>query len=500
MLSLLFLLALGAAVEAASDCQIMHAGIPNISNQTTNACCAQLQITCDANFRITSIIADGTGWTGSFPSNIGQLTKLEALKIVNNGISGVLPDSFYTLPNLRTFQVYKNSISGQLKPAFANMVAMKKFNIGSNQFTGELPDVSSLINMEFFSVDNNGFTGKLPNLCSENLIMLEINDNHLDGALPECFSRLPYLDNIRVQRNHFVGRIPTIPNLIDPTNPSNNPQCKVYEQMIGGVDVPLCRDANFFACGATLPVCPTTFANSLKLESQCKDASITDQTKWEWTTSGKLLEPASARSFTLNLCRPKTQAACTEARSQSGGAFWTWSDSRCILAPNFQQFCEAVPSLQGNFYQYVAATRYVAATPNRCEVTCAYGFRNLPDNPYECVKQLPTVKRDLQKRGKAPAPLQKRQTEGNVVCTPLNYLYDNECVWASQATCLTVEAPIVRESLASEMWVNACAADLTLCGAIQRLNYIQNKMNNLPYAGLVKEQAMVDQCYSSTRP
>jgi hypothetical protein len=98
--------------------------------------------------RVDSINA--TGFTGTLPAVLGQLSQLSDLELVDNSFTGPLPTTLGALTLLRYFFAQDNFFSGTIPTEFVSLTQLVDFNVTSNRLTGEFPSgmcsLTSLVN------------------------------------------------------------------------------------------------------------------------------------------------------------------------------------------------------------------------------------------------------------------------------------------------------------------------------------------------------------------
>ena len=98
--------------------------------------------------------------SGEIPSELGNLTGLNALLLEENQLSGEIPREIGDLLNLTVPHLDQNRLSGQIPSDLVNLSNLVELQLAYNRFTGCLPD--ELQDVETNDLDSIG----LP-LCSE---------------------------------------------------------------------------------------------------------------------------------------------------------------------------------------------------------------------------------------------------------------------------------------------------------------------------------------------
>jgi len=117
--------------------------------------------------RVTEINLSSRNLQGEIPKQIGYLSELANLNMVNNNwqITGELPESIGNLRKLHTLILSRSNLTGTIPTTFRNLTELTTLQIHTCQLEGSLPA--------------NVF-GNLTKLAS-----IEIKDNKLSGDLPQ---------------------------------------------------------------------------------------------------------------------------------------------------------------------------------------------------------------------------------------------------------------------------------------------------------------------------
>jgi Leucine-rich repeat (LRR) protein len=158
----------------------------------------------------------GTG----FPTEIGELTKLQNIWLARNNFGGEIPD-ISSLRDLRIFIVTGNDLEGEI-PGYlvdGTMPEINLVNLAWNSLSGPLPEFGTPNNLKAFQVDGNNLTGTIPNSISNipRMINFSLGWNELEGEIPDL-SHMGQLRYIRANNNNFTGA----PPMVDTTNDKLN--------------------------------------------------------------------------------------------------------------------------------------------------------------------------------------------------------------------------------------------------------------------------------------
>lgn len=149
-------------------------------------------------------------YPSSLPSNIGRLVKLQMIWIPNSNLIGNIPESIGNLVLLKNLDLSNNSISGSIPVTIGGLRNVESIELYENNLSGELPDsFSNLTKLLWFDCSENNLTGKIPeSLAGLTLESFNVNDNQLDGIIPDVLSKNPNLIEMKFFNNKFTGSLP----------------------------------------------------------------------------------------------------------------------------------------------------------------------------------------------------------------------------------------------------------------------------------------------------
>ncbi|KAF8042214.1 hypothetical protein BT93_A0742 [Corymbia citriodora subsp. variegata] len=157
---------------------------------------------------------------GPIPSTITQnMTFLQHLDLSWNILDSSMPKGFDNLRSLVHLNLERNvlqSIEGGLFCFLRNKPFLESLLLGDNELHGEIFSVegnsSSLIgkNLARWEMDNNFLQGALPDwlVHLKNLTILDLLNNRLTGNIPEALGRLQGLSSLDLSNNLLNGAVP----------------------------------------------------------------------------------------------------------------------------------------------------------------------------------------------------------------------------------------------------------------------------------------------------
>ena len=163
------------------------------------------------NSRVTEISLQSNGLSGSIPSSIGSLSKLQHLDLSLNQLNGI-STSIGNLLNLRFLDVSHNQLSGDIPLSIGDLVNLEHLGLNINQWSGYIPSsLGNLVHLTYLDLGVNKLRGHIPSSIGEliHLTYLSLGGNQLIGGIPSSFINLVNLDTLFLQFNQLRGKIPS---------------------------------------------------------------------------------------------------------------------------------------------------------------------------------------------------------------------------------------------------------------------------------------------------
>ncbi|MCX6580378.1 MAG: Ig-like domain-containing protein [Candidatus Aminicenantes bacterium] len=199
-----------------------------------------------SNETVTMIFLSSNRLNGPIPPELGNLSNLQTLGLLNNQLSGALPPELEMLSNLKDLDLQENRLSGPIPPQLGNLSNIQTINLSSNLLSGTLPpQLGNLSNLRIFNLSSNQISGSIPpglNTLS-NLEECYLKNNYLSGSIPSELELLYNLIVLDISYNQLSGTIPpqlgNLPNLAELE--------LSYNQLSGPIPLELCKVSNFFS-------------------------------------------------------------------------------------------------------------------------------------------------------------------------------------------------------------------------------------------------------------
>uniref|UniRef100_A0A1J3CDT5 Receptor-like protein 12 n=1 Tax=Noccaea caerulescens TaxID=107243 RepID=A0A1J3CDT5_NOCCA len=207
--------------------------------------------------QLTDLLFSTNRFTGSFPL-VQNLTKLSFLELFDNHLSGTIPSSIFTMPSLSYLDLSENNLNGSTEvPNSSTSSILESLFLGLNHFEGKiLEPISKLTNLKnldlsylttSYPIDLNLFSSfksllhldlsgnsisptslssdsyipltlellylmdcdikEFPHILKtlQNLEVLDLSDNEINGKIPEWLWSLPRLKSVSLTGNLFEG-------------------------------------------------------------------------------------------------------------------------------------------------------------------------------------------------------------------------------------------------------------------------------------------------------
>ena len=119
--------------------------------------------------------------TGSIPTEIVYLSKLDDLFLGTNNLSGPLPTWIPQLKHLKNFSVPTNKFTGTIPPVYFHMEHLDVLNLASNSLSGSIPTEVGLFGGKDLTLIFNQFASSIPEevYSAQSLEWLILNKNHV---------------------------------------------------------------------------------------------------------------------------------------------------------------------------------------------------------------------------------------------------------------------------------------------------------------------------------
>jgi len=163
-------------------------------------------------------LSHNKGLQGStVPESLGSLHLLRSVHLSGCGLVGTIPESLWT-ERIEIIDFSSNEITGHLSPAIKESMSLQKLLLENNSLDGPIPDaIGDLPLLNELRFGMNKFSGEIANLNKlAALRVLTLQDNQLTGSLPNLPPKIRVVD---VSNNTLVGilgaKVTDLPELME---------------------------------------------------------------------------------------------------------------------------------------------------------------------------------------------------------------------------------------------------------------------------------------------
>ncbi|KAL7215460.1 hypothetical protein ACSBR1_027596 [Camellia fascicularis] len=197
-----------------------------------SACSSLVRI----NFAINMLV-------GNIPVQLGLLSNLQALYLDKNNFTGGIPSSLGNLSSFNDLRASHNNLGGAIPETLGHLTYLTFIGLGYNNLSNTIPaSIFNLTNLKEFRASYNNIQGSLPldfGIYLPKLQTLAIRFNQLSGPIPVSItnaSRLPKLHHIIMSLNDLgTGEANDSDFLSSLTNATELEEVSMDGNNLGGV-------------------------------------------------------------------------------------------------------------------------------------------------------------------------------------------------------------------------------------------------------------------------
>ncbi|WOL13833.1 pollen receptor-like kinase 1 [Canna indica] len=159
----------------------------------SNPCANWAGVICDNDGKVSGLRLEEMSLSGAL-SDIGLLDGLPGLRtlsFIKNSFEGPMPE-VAKLQSLRALFLSSNKFTGVIpENAFEGMSWLKKLYLSDNDFSGPIPmSIAGLPKLLELGLDRNRFSGMIPPLKLNDMKLLNLSNNNLEGSIPESMKNM----------------------------------------------------------------------------------------------------------------------------------------------------------------------------------------------------------------------------------------------------------------------------------------------------------------------
>ena len=161
--------------------------------------------------RLIEITFEHKQLTSTIPENIGDLNKLEILRLTDNKLEGEIPDNITNLNNLNILQLNSNDLSGNIPENIGLLTNIDTLWLNDNNLSGEIhSSITNLTDLNHLYLQDNNLNGSIPYNIGDldSLSWLSLDNNDLEGEIPQSIGNLTNLRRLYLLNNNLSGQIP----------------------------------------------------------------------------------------------------------------------------------------------------------------------------------------------------------------------------------------------------------------------------------------------------
>jgi Leucine-rich repeat (LRR) protein len=156
---------------------------------------------------LTDLTLYGNEISGVLPNSMKRLTALKQLTMHDNKLDGPLPDIFRDM-SLSLLNLANNNITEELPDSLYDMTSLITLNLAKNNIDAEIGQFALLGNMQNLFLEGNLIYGELGEWVSTewpNLEVLDLSDNLIMSSVPKAIFWHPKLVIVDLHANRFFG-------------------------------------------------------------------------------------------------------------------------------------------------------------------------------------------------------------------------------------------------------------------------------------------------------
>ncbi|XP_057784374.1 LRR receptor-like serine/threonine-protein kinase HSL2 [Salvia miltiorrhiza] len=160
--------------------------------------------------KLEILMASMANLEGEIPESIGNLISIKLLDVSQNNLVGEIPKTIGGMKNAEQIELFQNHLSGDIPDSFSGLTSLLRFDASQNNLTGKIPQSLAALQLESFNLNDNLLEGEIPEILALNpkIYQLKLFNNKLSGSLPELLGMNSDLGEIDISGNNLEGPLP----------------------------------------------------------------------------------------------------------------------------------------------------------------------------------------------------------------------------------------------------------------------------------------------------
>jgi Leucine-rich repeat (LRR) protein len=164
-------------------------------------------------FKLEELYIDSSGLSGALPSSFANLTRMKILWASDNNFTGQIPDYIGSW-NLTDLRLQGTSFQGPLPATLSNLVQLTNLRIGdiASGISSSLAFISSMTSLNTLILRNCMISNSLESIDFSkyaSLTLLDFSFNNITGPIPQALLNLNSLNYLFLGNNSLTGKLPT---------------------------------------------------------------------------------------------------------------------------------------------------------------------------------------------------------------------------------------------------------------------------------------------------
>ncbi|XP_077247772.1 receptor kinase-like protein Xa21 isoform X2 [Tasmannia lanceolata] len=164
---------------------------------------------------ITQLIGLDLGYNnlqGSIPLSLANCTKLLQLRLFRNNLRGTIPKQIIGLSSLSIqLDLSQNFFTGSLPSEVGNLKSLELLDVSQNKLSGEIPrTLANCKSMRELYMQGNAFRGDVSSVFTTltSIEFLDLSSNNFSRKIPKYLERFRFLQYLNLSFNNFEGEVP----------------------------------------------------------------------------------------------------------------------------------------------------------------------------------------------------------------------------------------------------------------------------------------------------